>query len=57
MKNIYKFLLIYYNKYVTRIYSPLAQWWSDRLLTGRLKVRVLQGEPFKLSQCESFFMP
>ena len=40
-----------------RIYSPLAQWWSDRLLTGRLKVRVLQGEPFKTPRLRGFLRP
>ena len=27
-------------------YSAIAQWWSTRLLTDRLEVRVLFAEPF-----------
>ncbi|CCQ93954.1 hypothetical protein CULT_160014 [[Clostridium] ultunense Esp] len=27
-------------------YSAVAQWWSNRLLTGRLQVRVLSAEPW-----------
>ena len=27
--------------------SPVAQWWSERLLTARLQVRALPGEPFE----------
>ena len=26
--------------------SPVAQWWSKKLLTSRLPVRVWPGEPF-----------
>ena len=27
------------------LYSSVAQWWSTRLLTDRLEVRALSGEP------------
>ena len=27
-------------------HSPVAQWWSERLLTARLQVRAPPGEPF-----------
>ena len=30
------------------IYSSVAQWWSNRLLTGRLQVRVLPLEPVSM---------
>jgi hypothetical protein len=28
-------------------FSPVAQWWSGRLLTDRFLVRVQTGEPFR----------
>ena len=36
-------------------YSAIAQWWSTRLLTDRLEVRVLFAEPLVLSYTEDFF--
>ncbi len=33
-------------KYRGLQYSAIAQWWSTRLLTDRLKVRILFAEPF-----------
>ena len=31
---------------IMRWHSPVAQWWSKKLLTSRLPVRVWPGEPF-----------
>ena len=30
------------------LYSSVAQWWSTRLLTDRLEVRALSGEPKRM---------
>ena len=35
------------------IRSSVAQWWSNRLLTGRLAVRVRPEEPFLLHVAKS----
>ena len=37
-----EFILVY-NKFVFN--ASIAQWWSNRLLTGRLQVRALFGAP------------
>ena len=36
---------LYYNEYVSMTNASIAQWWSNRLLTGRLQVRALFGAP------------
>ena len=35
---------------VDKLDSPVAQWWSKKLLTSRLPVRVWPGEPFFCSK-------